>query len=142
LLAQSNGGLIGYAWAFRHPDCVDRIGGIYPVTDLRTWPGLPQLATYPLPKLGYGLSSDGIGARLAEFNPIENLSPLARSSVRILHLHGDRDRVVPLESNSAELARRYEHLGGQARLIVMPGLAHGGKKFFESAEMAAFLTSD
>ena len=26
-----NGGLIGFAWAFRHPKNVDRIFGIYPV---------------------------------------------------------------------------------------------------------------
>ena len=44
LEVQSNGGLIGYAWAFRHPDCMDRIGGICPVTDFRTWPP-PSLAT-------------------------------------------------------------------------------------------------
>ena len=44
LEVQSNGGLIGYAWAFRHPKSVDRIAGICPVTDFRTWPP-PSLAT-------------------------------------------------------------------------------------------------
>src|SRR4051812_11556847 len=40
LIAVSNGGLIAYAWAFRHAQHVDRILGIYPATDMRTWPGL------------------------------------------------------------------------------------------------------
>jgi pimeloyl-ACP methyl ester carboxylesterase len=142
LLAQSNGGLIAYAWAFRHPTCVERIGGIYPVTDLRTWPGRPKLVAYPSPALGYNLSMDQLSVRLAEFNPIENLAPLARSGVRILHLHGDQDHIVPLEANSAEHVRRYTRLGGSARLIVMKGLAHGGKAFFESPEMANFLAGD
>ena len=43
MLGQSNGGLISYAWAFRHPDLVDRIGGIYPATDFRSWPGLDKV---------------------------------------------------------------------------------------------------
>jgi pimeloyl-ACP methyl ester carboxylesterase len=45
LVVQSNGGLIGYAWAFRHPESVDRIFGIYPATDFRTWPTLPRVIT-------------------------------------------------------------------------------------------------
>ena len=56
LLVQSNGGLIGYAWAFRHAQCVDRIGGICPVTDFRTWPP-PNMATILSgPKRAWGLT--------------------------------------------------------------------------------------
>ena len=71
LEVQSNGGLIGYAWAFRHPDYVDRIGGICPVTDFRTWPP-PSLATVlsaPDKGLGYNLTLEELTARQAEFNP-------------------------------------------------------------------------
>ena len=42
LLAQSNGGLNAYAWAVRHPDCLECLAGIYPATDLRSWPGLAK----------------------------------------------------------------------------------------------------
>ena len=55
LVVQSNGGLIGYAWAFRNAENVDRIFGICPVTDFRTWPTLPVVVTAPAPGLGYNL---------------------------------------------------------------------------------------
>ncbi|MFO1093872.1 MAG: hypothetical protein U0992_11260 [Planctomycetaceae bacterium] len=62
------------AWAFRHPDCrVDKLGNIYPATDFRSWPKLPQVITYPEPGLGYNLTLDEL-TRIAEFNPIDNLA--------------------------------------------------------------------
>jgi pimeloyl-ACP methyl ester carboxylesterase len=103
LIGQSNGGLIAYAWAFRHPDSVDRIFGIYPATDFRSWPKLPAVITAPAPGLGYDLSLAELTRRSAEFNPIDNLAPLAKSGVKILHVHGDRDELVPLGANSGVL---------------------------------------
>jgi pimeloyl-ACP methyl ester carboxylesterase len=142
LIGQSNGGLIAYAWAFRHPECVDRIAGIYPATDLRTWPGLAQAVTYPAKGLDYGLMQGQLTARLTEFNPIDNLRPLAKAGVKILHIHGDADRLVPMDKNSTELACRYREFGGQADLIVLKGLAHGGASFFTSTAFADFLLAD
>jgi len=142
LIGQSNGGLIAYAWAFRHPECVDRVAGIYPSTDLRTWPGLAQAVTYPTKGLDYGLTQGQLLARLAEFNPIDNLRPLAQAGVKILHIHGDADRLVPMDKNSAELVRRYRDLGGHADLIVLKGLTHGGPAFFNSTTFADFLLAD
>jgi len=139
LLAQSNGGLIAYAWAFRHPDSVDRIAGIYPATDVRAWPGVDKLLAYPAQGLGYNIPADGLARRLTEFNPIDNLSPLAKSGVNVLHVHGDRDKLVPLETNSAELVRRYENFGGSAEVIAVPGFAHGGAPFVKSQALAEFL---
>ena len=63
VLGQSNGGLIAYAWAFRHPDCVDRIGGICPATDFRTWPTLPNVVAFPERGLGYDLTHERLAAR-------------------------------------------------------------------------------
>ena len=54
LEVQSNGGLIGYAWAFRHPECVDRIAGICPVTDFRTWPPPSWPPFFPRRKRDWG----------------------------------------------------------------------------------------
>ncbi|MBL8848903.1 MAG: alpha/beta fold hydrolase [Planctomycetaceae bacterium] len=142
LIGQSNGGLIAYAWAFRHPQSVDKIAGIYPATDFRTWPMLPQVITYPDPGLGYNLTLDELTGRIAEFNPIDNLEPLAKAGVRILHIHGDKDELVPMEPNSTELARRYEELGGTAEIVVIAGLAHGGKVFYESEPFIGFLLAD
>jgi pimeloyl-ACP methyl ester carboxylesterase len=142
LLAQSNGGLNAYAWALRHPNCVDRLAGIYPATDLRSWPGLANAIAYPSKGLGFDLTQEQLAGRLTEFNPIENLQSLATAHVKLLHLHGDRDKVVPLEANSSELARRYRTLGGSVAVIVVRGYGHGGRDFPTSQELAAFLLSD
>src|SRR5579863_5100947 len=40
VLAHSHGGLIAYGWAFRNPACVDRIAGMSPAIDFRTYPTL------------------------------------------------------------------------------------------------------
>ena len=131
LIGQSNGGLIAYAWAFRHARSVDRIFGIYPVTDMRTWPGLNKVAgtdSFPeatAPELAYHMTVQQLESRLQEFNPIDNLKPLAKAKVKIFHLHGDSDRLVPIGPNSEELVRRYRALGGDAELQRLHGRDHG-----------------
>jgi hypothetical protein len=142
LLAQSNGGLNAYAWAVRHPDCVERVACLYPATDLRSWPGAAKSVVYPTRGLGFDLTQEQLTARLAEFNPIENLQSLAKAHVKLLHLHGDQDKLVPIEANSSELARRYRALGGAAEVIVARGYAHGGRPFAASKTLAAFLLAD
>jgi pimeloyl-ACP methyl ester carboxylesterase len=142
LLAQSNGGLIAYAWAYRHPRSVDRIAGIYPATDLNTWPGLQNLVAYPAKGLGFDLTEQQLALRLAAFNPIENLAPLAKAQAKLLHIHGDHDKLVPIDANSIELVRRYKSFGGSADLIVVKGLGHGGVPFFQSRRLLAYLLAD
>ena len=61
--------------------------------------------------------------------------------MKILHLHGDLDDVVPMAENSTEPARRYQELGGNARIIVLKDLAHGGLPLYESLPLIEFLTS-
>ena len=77
---------------------------------------------------------------LAEHNPLDRLAPLARTGVKLLHVHGDADTVVPLEKNSGELARRYRAIGGHADLVVVPGRGHQVcDEFFKSTALAKFL---
>ncbi|MFO1022331.1 MAG: alpha/beta fold hydrolase [Planctomycetales bacterium] len=142
LLGQSNGGLIAYAWAFRHPDRVDRIGGICPATDFRTWPTLPNVINFPEKGLGYNLTLEQLTQRQSEFNPIDNLAPLAKAKVKILHIHGDKDDLVPMSANSTDLAKRYKEFGGSAEIVVLPGLGHGGQILYESDPLENFLLSD
>ena len=126
-----------YNWAAENPARVACIAGIYAVCDLRSYPGL-QLACG-----AYGLSAAELGARLAEHNPIDRLSPLAKARVPILHVHGDADRLVPLEKNSGELARRYRALGGPMRLIVIPGKGHQVcDEFFRCRELVDFVVAN
>jgi len=102
VLAHSHGGLIAYGWAFRHPECVDRIAGMCPATDFRSYPTLPNVVTGPTMGLGYGLSLAELERRAGEFNPIDHLAPLAKAGTKILHLHGIRIRScrpAPTRSN-------------------------------------------
>jgi pimeloyl-ACP methyl ester carboxylesterase len=150
LLAHSHGGLIAYGWAFRHPKCVDRIAGMCPATDFRTYPTLPNVVTGPTRGLDYGLSLEELDRRAGEFNPIDNLAPLAKANVKVLHLHGDEDTLVPTSANSKELARRYRELGGQAEIVLLKGLGaeransrgHDGPELYDSAALLKFLLAD
>jgi pimeloyl-ACP methyl ester carboxylesterase len=141
LIAQSNGGLIGYAWAFRHPNVVDRIFGIFPVTDFFSWPpgGVGQIVSDAEPGMEYNLSETELRERSSEFNPIDNLAPLAGAGVKIFHVHGDSDDLVPHERNSLELQARYRALKGDCEVEVLPGIAHGGRAVFESMRAVQFL---
>ena len=83
-----------------------------------------------------------MAAELSLHNPIDLLAPLAKAKVPILHIHGDKDKVVPLETNSAEVAKRYKALGGTMELVVVPGKGHEEvDEFFTSERFAAFLTT-
>ncbi len=142
LSGQSNGALMHYAWASRYPASVDRILGIYPATDLRSWPGLARAARGSpwLDPAPYDMTPAELEARLPEVNPIELLAPLAQHQVKIFHLHGDSDATVPHEPNSLELARRYRALGGEIELDIIAGEGHTpGPKFYESRRALDFL---
>jgi dipeptidyl aminopeptidase/acylaminoacyl peptidase len=114
LLGRSRGGLWVTAWAAEHTDKVAGLAGIYPVFDLRTYPGLEKAAP------AYGLTAKQLGARLGELSPIERVGILAKARVPALVIHGDADRVVPLTENSAEFVARYKAQGaaGAVKLIV------------------------
>jgi alpha-beta hydrolase superfamily lysophospholipase len=142
IMGQSHGGLIAYGWAFRNPNCVERIAGICPATDFRTWPSLANVINFPAKGLGYDLTLDELTRRAAEFNPVDNLAPLAKAGVKILHIHGDKDDLVPMGANSTELARRYRELGGSAEIVVLKGLGHGGQVLYESEPLLDFLMAE
>jgi pimeloyl-ACP methyl ester carboxylesterase len=150
VLAHSHGGLIAYGWAFRHPSCVDRIAGMCPAIDFRTYPGLGNVIAGSTKGLDYGLSLAELERRAAEFNPIDNLAPLAKAKVKIMHLHGDPDTLVPTNANAKELARRYRELGGDAEIVLLKDLGaeransrgHDGPELYESAALLKFLIAD
>ena len=124
LLGRSRGGLWVSSWAIAHPDRVAGIAGIYPVFDLRSYPGLKNAAP------AYGLGVEEFSSRLAEFNPITRSAALARSGIPIALVHGDVDTVVPLRQNSEALAQHYRDAGVEnlVKLVVLQGQGHN---FFE-----------
>lgn len=141
LVAQSRGGLMHYNWASQNPRCVDRILGIFPVTDIQSWPGLRKACDSSYHnRSGFDITSDQLRKELKRYNPIEQLKPLALNGIRILHLHGDSDKRVPLERNSTEFARRYRGLGGEIELVIIQGEGHKlSPSFTESRKALKFL---
>lgn len=134
LLARSRGGLMLYNWAAENADKVGGIAGIYPVCNLSSYPGLARAAG------AYRLSADDLAAKLTDHNPIERLGPLAQAGVPLFAIHGDADKVVPLEANSGEVERRYRQLGGKMQLIVPPGQGHNmWPGFFQCPELVDFV---
>jgi pimeloyl-ACP methyl ester carboxylesterase len=144
MIGQSNGGLITYGFAFRHPERVDRVLGICPATDFTSWPGWARLIGPGriVPEgIEYSLSKEELEQRQKEFNPIDNLAPLAKAGIKIYHIHGTNDDLVPLDPNSAEFAKRYKQLGGDIQLEIVEGGTHGApnEAFFQSAGALQFL---
>lgn len=134
LLPQSRGGLMWYNWAAENPEKVECIGGIYPVCDLTSYPGLAATAQ------AYGMAEAELSAQLAQHNPIERLAPLAKAKVPVLHVHGDSDSVVPLGKNSGELIKRYQALGGPGELVTITGKGHAEiAEFFENQRLLEFI---
>ena len=134
LLAQSRGGLNHFLFAAEHPAAVRCLAGIYPVMDLRSYPGLAKAAG------AYGIPPEELAASLREHNPIDNLRPLAGAGIPLLILHGDGDALVPLAANSAVAAQRYRALGGAVTLVVVRGKGHEEvPEFFESSALLDFL---
>jgi pimeloyl-ACP methyl ester carboxylesterase len=124
----SRGGLYVYNWGAAHPKQVACIIGDNPVLDFKSWPG----------GKGKGPGSKGDWKKLLNDyhfaseeealaytkNPIDNLEPLAKEKVPLLHLCGDADEVVPFAENTVILKERYEKLGGYMELIVKKGFKH------------------
>ena len=134
LLARSRGGLMLYNWAVEHPDSVAGVVGVYPVCNIESYPGVAKAAG------AYEMTAEQLQATLAQHNPIHRLAPLANAKVPILHIHGDQDRIVPLEKNSAQLASNYRKLGGPVEIDVIKGQGHNmWKGWFQSQKLTDFM---
>jgi alpha-beta hydrolase superfamily lysophospholipase len=136
LLGQSRGGLMALAWAIKNPDKAQAIVGIYPVCNLKTW-GLKNL---PVMLADYKLPEAELRARIAEFNPIDNLQSLIDKKVPIFIVQGKVDKAVPHEEHALVLKQRYE--SGQAPITVQlfDGLGHeSALEFFENKELLQFV---
>ncbi|MBM3953878.1 MAG: alpha/beta hydrolase [Planctomycetes bacterium] len=138
VLGRSRGGLWAAAWVIAHPEWSAGLGGIYPVYDWRTYPGIERAA------LAYGLAPADLAAAAAELCPIERIDVAARAGVPVCIIHGDQDAVVPLGPNSARLRDRYVALGrgDLVSLVVVAGQGHSfWEGFFHCQELVDFLVA-
>lgn len=134
LLGRSRGGLMTLSWAVENPDKVGGFAGIYPVCNIASYPGIARASG------AFKLTEAELTAKLAEHNPLDRLDALAKAKVPLFAIHGDVDKVVPLELNSGAVRQRYEKLGGPMELIVPPGQGHNmWPGFFQSQELVDFV---
>ncbi len=134
MLGRSRGGLMTLSWAAENPDKVAGFAGIYPVCNIASYPGLAKASG------AYRLTADEFSKQVTTHNPIDRLAGLAKAGVPLFAIHGDIDKVVPLEANSGEVRKRYEALGGKMQLIIPAGQGHNmWPGFFECQELVDFV---
>lgn len=124
LLGRSRGGLMVSSWAIAHPGKISGIAGIYPVFDLRSYPGLPRAAK------AYGMTTQDLVAQLAQHNPVARVDVLAKHKVPVWIIHGNSDKVVPLEANSGAVADCFRQ-SDAAELITLTVAEKQGHNFWE-----------
>jgi hypothetical protein len=136
LLGRSRGGLGVSSWAAENPEKVAGIAGIYPVFDLRTYPGLAKAAP------AYGVTEAEMREGLGEFTPIGRVGVLARNRTPAFLIHGDADKVVSLKENSAAFVEAYRVAGAGdvVTLIVAEGQGHNvWEGFFRCQPLVDFV---
>ncbi len=137
LLGRSRGGLMTLCWAVENADKVGGFAGIYPVCNIASYPGVPQASG------AYRLKPEELTAQLADHNPIDRLAALAKAKVPLFAIHGDIDKVVPLEANSGEVRKRYQTLGGEMQLVIPAGQGHNmWSGFFQCQELVDFVIAN
>jgi lysophospholipase L1-like esterase/pimeloyl-ACP methyl ester carboxylesterase len=143
LVGLSRGGLYCYNWAAANPDKVACIYADAPVCDVKSWPGgkgegKGDPKNWALVLQLWGLKDDA-EALAAKISPVDNLAPLAKQRVPLLHVYGDADDVVPWKENTGILAERYRQLGGQITLIAKPGVGHHPHGLEDSTPIVDFI---
>ncbi len=127
LVGYSRGGLDVYNWAVFNTGKVSCLYLDNPVCDFKSWPGGkgtgPGSAECWQNCLNAWCFTEE-QAMAFDKNPIDNLEPLARAGVPILHVCGDADEVVPADENTAIVEKRYKELGGPIEVIWKPGAKH------------------
>lgn len=143
LVGLSRGGLYCYNWAIANPEHVSCIYGDAPVCDFKSWPGGKGKGKGDARNWGFvqklwGFSSEA-EALAYPGNPIDNLAPLAKAGVPLLHVFGDADDVVPWEENTGLIESRYKALGGSITLIRKPGVGHHPHGLEDSTPIVEFI---
>ncbi len=138
----SRGGLFTLNWAARHPDRVACIYNDAPVCDFKSWPGgkgkgKGSKGDWANVLKVYGLTEEQ--ALAYKLNPVDNLAPLAKAKIPLLHICGDADDVVPLDENTRVIETRYKELGGDITVIVKPGVGHHPHSLKDPAPIVEFV---
>jgi hypothetical protein len=113
---------------------VGAFAGIYTVYDLASYPGVARASG------AFELKPAELMEKLRQFNPVDRLDGPAQAKVPLFAIHGDIDKVVPLEVNSGRVKERYTTLGGTMTPIVPPQQGHNmWPGFFQCRELVEFV---
>jgi pimeloyl-ACP methyl ester carboxylesterase len=128
LIGMSRGGLYCYNWAALHPETVSVLYGDAPVCDFKSWPGgkgrgSTTKGDWEALLKAYGFK-DEAEALAYKKNPVDNLAPLAKAGIPIIHVVGQADTDVPVADNTDIVEKRYKELGGTIQVIRKAGVGH------------------
>ncbi|WP_230774810.1 sulfatase-like hydrolase/transferase [Roseiconus lacunae] len=124
LLGRSRGGLWVSRFAIERPERVAAIGGIYPVFDYTTYPGVERAASV------YGVSASQLEQNQESLNPIKRAAEIAESMIPVYLVHGTEDQVVPIEENSNALETAYQKVR-QGELITVKRIHDQGHNLYQ-----------
>ena len=124
----SRGGLYVYNWA---ADNLDKVGMVYadnPVCDFKSWPGGKGAGPgspndWKALLKCYHFNSEAEALAWPK-NPVDNVAPLVKAGIPMVHSFGDADTTVPWEENTKLLSERVQALGGKVQLFRKPGCNH------------------
>ena len=136
LLGRSRGGLYVSRFAIERPQRVAAIGGIYPVFDYTSYPGVEKAAAV------YGVTPQDLQNRQQDLNPVKRLDVIAKAEIPVYLIHGTQDQLVPIEANSAMLEAAYDAAGQASRCTLerVDGQGHSvWEGFFRSEKLVDFL---
>jgi len=143
LVGLSRGGLYCYNWAAANPEKVACIFGDAPVCDFKSWPGGKGKGKGSkidwqrvLDRYGFKNEEEALSYKK---NPVDNLAPLAKHHVPLLHVYGEADDVVPWDENTGVIASRYRKLGGRIDLIAKPGVKHHPHSLHDPKPIVEFI---
>jgi len=138
----SRGGLYSLNWAARNPEKVACIYNDAPVCDFKSWPGgkgkgKGSKGDWANVLKVYGLTEEQ--ALAYTLNPVDNLGPLAKAKIPLLHVCGDADDVVPIDENTRLVEARYKALGGEITVIAKAGVGHHPHSLKDPAPIVDFV---
>ena len=135
----SRGGLFAFNWASRNPEKVSSIYNDAPVCDFSIWPAQKSPTDWQRLLKAYGITADQAAG--SHFNPVNNLAPLAKASIPLLHVVGEADDVVSVATNTNAVEQRYKELGGKIEVIRKPGVKHHPHSLVDPKPIVDFVSA-
>lgn len=127
MVLQSRGGLQGYTWAIDNQDKVSCVAGIYPLTTVEDYIGIPGMAPH------WGKTEQWMRDNLDSFNPLNRAAEIL---FPVLHIHGNADSVVHIDPDREFISKVRD---GSIIEVSGEGHAYYSDSFFKSDALVDFL---